>query len=280
MNRLLTITILCAFGASCGETGGTFVEVPFEARGTAPDPFTKDGWEVTLGEATLGFGPIYFCATDSALSSRCEVAVLEFLDGVTLNGLEPAPQSIGSLSGTTGTVRTAFFDYGIVWLLTQPLPEALSGVPGGPAVVRSENPSYVPEGHSARFSGNATCVADPEICCPGEATCPASYAFEANVDVLVVNAGTPAVNGLRTLQEITTEPRTLTITFDPTAWWRSVDFSRLAGLDDGSGQVLLEPEDPDYSALVIAMTTNAPPTFTWLGSTAEPQLVNESGELR
>ncbi len=172
MNRLLTITILCAFGASCGETGGTFVEVPFEARGTAPDPFTKDGWEVTLGEATLGFGPIYFCATDSALSSRCEVAVLEFLDGITLNGLEPAPQSIGSLSGTTGTVRTAFFDYGIVWLLTQPLPEALPGVPGGPAVVRSENPSYVPEGHSARFSGNATCVADPEICCPGEATCP------------------------------------------------------------------------------------------------------------
>ncbi len=280
MNRRLTIAMLCALSASCGQTGGAFVEVPFQAQGTAAETFTKDGWEVTLSEATVGFGPIYFCATDSALSSRCEVAVLEFLDGITLNGLEPAPQTIGSLSGTTGTVRTAFFDYGIVWLLTQPLPEALSGVPGGPAVVRSESPNYVPQGHSARLIGNATCVADPATCCPDEVRCPVSYGFEANVDVLVVNAGTPAVNGLRTMQDITTAPRTLTITFDPTAWWRSVDFGRLAGLADGSGQVLLDPEDPDYSALVIAMTTNAPPTFTWLTSSTEPELVNETGELR
>lgn len=280
MRRLLSVAIFCGLCASCGQTGGSFVEIPFQGRGTSAETFTKGGWEVTLSEATLGFGPIYFCTTDSALSSRCEVAVLEHLDGTTLDGLEPAQQPIGSLFGTTGTVRTAFFDYGIVWLLTEPLPEALAGVPGGPAVVRFESPSYVPQGHSARFRGEAGCVEDPATCCPGQDACPSSYAFEANIDVLVVNPGTPAVNGIRTLQEITTAPRTLSVTFDPNAWWESVDFRRLATLDDGSGQVVLGPGDPDYSALVISMTTNDPPDFAWLASATEQQQVSNMGESR
>jgi hypothetical protein len=258
LRSLLTILVL-----GCGQTGGEFVEIPFEARGTAPLAFVKGGWEVTLSQATLGFGPIYFCTTDSAISSRCEVAVLEFLDGVTLDGLDPSLQSIGTLFGTTGTIRTAFFDYGIVWLLTEPLPKALAGVPGGPAVISPESSGYVPQGYSARFLGTAACVEDASICCPGATSCPVGYSFEANVDVLVVNPGTPAVNGVRTSQEITTDPVVLTMTFDPDAWWQTVDFARLAALDDGSGEVLILPGDPDYSALIIAMTANELPTFTW-----------------
>jgi hypothetical protein len=53
------------------------------------------------------------------------------------------------------------------------------------------------------------------------------------------------------------------MTFDPDAWWQTVDFARLAALDDGSGEVLILPGDPDYSALIIAMTANELPTFTW-----------------
>ncbi len=270
MTRALARTLGFLLLSACGQTTGGFVEIPLEGQGTAIQSFTKDGWEVTLSEATLGFGPIFLCATQSALSSRCEVAILESLDGNTLDGLDPSPQPIGPLFGTTGTVRTAFFDYGIVWLLTKPLPEALAGVPEGPAVVRSESSSYVPKGHSAQFLGTARCVEDPETCCPGATSCPPSYAFEANVDVLVANPGTPAVNGVRTFQEITNDPRSLTITFDPNAWWQSVDFSRLAALDDGSGNVRLEPSDPDYSALVIAMTANELPNFTWTADGADP----------
>ena len=139
-----------------------------------------------------------------------------------------------------------------------------------PAVVRFESSSYAPKGHSAQFSGTARCVADPATCCPGAMSCPASYAFEADVDVLVANPGTPAVNGVRTFQEITSDPRTLTITFDPAAWWKSVDFARLAASEDGSGGVRLEPSDPDYSALVIAMTANELPDFTWTADGADP----------
>ena len=263
MTRVLIFASLVWLAAGCAETTGTFVEIPFEGRGTAAETFNTGGWEVTLSEAVLGFGPIYFCATESSLPSRCEVAILESLDGVTLDGLDPSAQPIGPLVGATGTVRTAFFNYGIVWLLTKPLPEALPGVPEGPAVVRFESANYVPLGHSAQFSGTATCIADAATCCPGATACPSAYSFEAKVDVLVVNPGTPAVNGVRTFEEITTDPRLLTVTFDPNAWWRSVDFGRLAELDDGSGQVALGPEDPDYSALVIAMTANELPAFEW-----------------
>ncbi|TNF63245.1 MAG: hypothetical protein EP303_02920 [Deltaproteobacteria bacterium] len=269
MTRSFLLAFLFLLAASCGQTPGAFVEIPFEGQGTAAETFTKDGWEVTLTEATLGFGSIFFCATQSALPSRCEAAVLEYLDGVTLDGLDASPQPIGLLYGTTGTVRTAFFDYGIVWLLTKPLPEALAGVPEGPAVVRFESSSYVPKGHSAQFAGSAKCVEGATICCPDASECPSSYDFEANVDVLVVNPGTPAVNGVRTSEEITTDPRVLTVTFDPSAWWQSVDFGRLASLDDGSGRVVLGPEDSDYSALVISMTANELPAFTWSTPEAE-----------
>jgi hypothetical protein len=262
MTRLLPFALV-ALLAACGQTQGTFVEIPFEGAGTAPGTFTKDGWEVALSSATLGFGPIYFCATDSQSPERCGVAIAEYLEGATLDGLDPAPQPIGLIEGTTGIVRSTFFDYGIVWLLTSPVPEALEGVPGGPAVVRSESASYVPFGHSAQFAGSATCVADPATCCPDASVCPAAYAFEANVDVLALNRGTPTVFGVETFQEITTDPRTLTITFDPNAWWQTVDFGRLAALDDGTGNVLVTQDDPDYSALVIAMTLNELPTFTW-----------------
>jgi hypothetical protein len=263
MTRLLCLTVLVVVAASCGQTSGAFVDIPFEGQGTTAETFVKDGWEVTLSEATLGFGSIFFCATESSFASRCEAAVLEYLDGVTLDALDESRQAIGLLYGTTGTVRTAFFDYGIVWLLTKPLPEALEGVPEGPAVVRFESSSYVPKGHSAQFRGTATCTADAETCCPGATTCPASYSFEANVDVLVLTPGTPAVRGVRTSAEITTDPLELSVTFDPNAWWQAVDFTRLAALDDGSGLVTLDPDDPDYSALVIAMTANELPTFTW-----------------
>lgn len=262
MTRLLTLAAAtCLVG--CGDTSGTFVEIPFAGAGTAPESFTQEGWEVTLSDATLGFGPVFFCATESALPSRCEVAVAEYLEGTTVDGLNPSSQPIGLIQATTGTIRTAFFDYGIAWLLTQPLPEALPGVPEGPAVVRFESSSYVPAGHSAQFTGTARCVEDAATCCPDANACPSSYSFVAHVDVFALNPGVPAVRGARTFQEITTDPRTLTVTFDPNAWWRSVDFGHLASLDDGSGNVVVGPDDPDYSALVISMTANELPTFTW-----------------
>ena len=101
------------------------------------------------------------------------------------------------------------------------------------------------------------------MCCPEAETCPENYRFEAFVDVIPIVRGAPTVNGLRTSVTIGAEPVSLTVTFDPTAWWQRVDYGRLAGLDDGSGTVVLGPDDPDYNAIVSAMGGNPPPTFTW-----------------
>lgn len=263
MRQALTILISSLLLTSCGETSGEFVEIPFEVQGTAPRSFIKGGWEVLLEEAQVGFGPIYFCTTKSSNSSRCSTAQLEYLDGFTVEGLDPSAETVGQLFGTAGQVHTSFFDYGVVWLLTQPQPEALAGVPGGPATVPSGDPSYVPRGHSGRFVGTATCVADEETCCPGALSCPREYRFIGNIDVLVATAGTPAVNGVRTEQRVGSEPLRLTMQLDPNAWWEVVDYGRLASLDDGSGTVLLSADAPDYSALIQAMTSSSIPSFTW-----------------
>jgi hypothetical protein len=129
--------------------------------------------------------------------------------------------------------------------------------------VNFESPNYSPGGHSGRFEGTATCVEGPEVCCPEADTCPDSYRFEAFVDLIPGVQGEPTINGLGTRVTIDSAPVRLTVTFDPTAWWQVVDYGRLASLDDGSGTVVLGPEDPDYSAVVIAMSGNPPPTFTW-----------------
>lgn len=275
MKRLATILL---FLAGCGQTGGDVVELAFFARGTEAAPFVKDGWEVTLSEATLGFGSIFFCTTESAIPDRCEVAILEFLDGVTLDGLDPSAQGVGGLFGTTGTINTAFFNYGIVWLLTVPVPRALPGVPGGPAPVPFENANYVPGGHSGRFRGTATCVSGPDVCCPDEDACPATYAFEAFVDVVPGVRGDPAINGARTNVQIGEDPVSLTITFDPNAWWRIVDYGRLASLADAAGEVVLGPDDPDYNAIVIAMSGNPLPSFTWSSPPPPPDTTPQAKE--
>jgi len=262
MNRLAALAVLTLL-IGCGQTSGTFVDVPFAGQGTEATAFVKDGWQVALSEATVGFGSIFFCATESSSPDRCEVAILEFRESVTLDGLDPSIQPIGELFGTTGVINTTFFNYGIVWLLTEPLPAALDGVPGGPAAVPFESPSYSPGGHSGRFEGTATCIEGPDVCCPEAETCPQSYRFEAFVDVIPGVRGEPTINGLRTSVTIGAEPVSLTVTFDPTTWWQIVDYGRLANLDDGSGTVVLGPDDPDYNAVVIAMSGNPPPTFTW-----------------
>ncbi len=264
MKRLSILLGLLAL-AGCTDTGLTFVTVPVEAQGATESTFVQDGWSVVLTKAELGLGPLYLCATAGANTEFCEAATLEFLKGTTIDGLDPAPQAIGELLGTTGTVRSAFFDYGIPWLLTQTEPMALEGVPGGPATVPVDDSDYVPAGHSARFSGSATCTGGAAVCCPDNPDdCPATFDFQANLDIVALGPGNAAVNGVETEWLVTESPVKLTLRFDPLAWWQEVDFARLAALDDtSSNPVTLDAQGADYAALVISMTSSAVPAFEW-----------------
>ena len=141
------------------------------------------------------------------------------------------------LAGTTGSVRSGFFDYGISWGLAQSGPRANEGSAGG---------------HSARLEGVITVEGGADL------------TFRADLDIEPLSPGDAAVNGLRTAQRLSDDTRSLTVAFDPNAWLRRIKLARILELPANTdGQVVFEPGSQPYEAILQAMTANAPPTLLW-----------------
>jgi hypothetical protein len=227
--------LLCLLGA-CGDTGQARVRIAAEARGTSRASITVGETRFTLTRAEVGFGPVYFCATEGARVELCEVALAELLETVTLDGLASESRAIGELAATTGSVRSAFFDYGISWLLTRSAPQANPGAP---------------EGHSAILEGQA-------------ANDSGMLRFSARIEIDPLSRGDAAVNARRTSVEISQSPPRLTVSLDPYRWLERIDVEALFALDaDADGTVELAPEDQAYQAIVQGMTSRAPVVFEW-----------------
>ncbi len=216
----------------CGETGLERVSFPMHAAGTGETAFESDGWTVTIEQADVGFGPIYFCATSFADVDVCPQAEAEWLGTATVDALDDAPQMLGEADAVTATVRSARFDYGRTWLAQDGEPRANEGSPGG---------------RSAIFVVRAT-------------RGPTAVEVRAEVDIDAGNAAQSAVLGAPVGTHEITGTEALTVRFDPSAWWRRVDFDRIAARGE---TVTLAPGDPDYEALVIAMTAGTLPAFEW-----------------
>lgn len=222
--------------AACGQTGQERVSFPVHGAGTGQASFDDEGWSVTIEQADVAFGPVYFCATPFADLDVCPQAEAEWLGTATVDALDDDPQMLGEASAITATVRSAMFDYGRSWLLTATMPRANEGAP---------------RGHSAVMVARAT-RGDVEL------------EVRASIDVDPAQAGQSAVIGAATGIHDITGDEALTVRFDPAAWWRRVDFDRLAAEDDGDGVVELAPGDRAYDALVIAMTAGTLPSFEWV----------------
>jgi hypothetical protein len=237
VKHLLLVTALIA---GCGETGLERVSFPIHAAGTGETTFESDGWSVTIERAELGFGPIYFCATSFADVDVCPQAEAEWLGSSTIDALDPAPVMLGEAQAVTATVRSAMFDYGRTWLATDERASAGEGAP---------------QGHSAVFELRATRDGtDLEV--------------HAEVDVDPGAAGQSAILGAQVGTHEITGREALTVRFDPSVWLSRLDVERVLALDDeGDGVVVLAPGDPDYEALVIAMSAGSLPSFEW---TEEP----------
>ncbi len=231
---------VCAWMAlwGCVDTGRSYVEVPFRARGEMRAPFDVNDWSIDLSRADLAMGPLYLCATESASPEFCDAATLEMLETVTIDALDSSPRELGTLRGITGTVRSAMWDYGMSWLGTASRPRTNPGAP---------------EGHSAVFSGVATHLDGRR------------FEFECALDISPIMAGALVVRGRRIeAHSISDDGEMLTLVFEPRAWIRRLDFERLATrASEGEGSVVLSPGDPDYEALVVAMTSGALPDFEW-----------------
>lgn len=222
---------------ACGDTGQARVRIAAEARGAERTSITVGETRFTLTRADVAFGPAYFCATEGASVDLCQVALAELLETVTLDGLSPESQPLGQLSATTGSVRSALFDYGISWLLTRPAPRANPGAPSG---------------HSAILEGEAE---------NGDRV----LRFSALIDIEPLSRGDAAVNARRTSAEISAGPeQRLIVSLDPYRWLERVDVEQLFALDaDGDREVALAPEHQAYQAIVQGMTSRAPLEFAW-----------------
>lgn len=226
--------IICSYVlAGCGSTGLEEIAYPAYGQGVQPAPFRAGDWDVTLEVAQVGFGPAYFCATAAASADLCPAAVAELATTATVNALDPAAQPLGEVTGVTGTVRSATYDFAVAWLAGQAQPKALSGAPGG---------------HSARFEGRASRGA-------------VSFRFVADVDVLPPIEGSRAVQGARVTAEVRSSRARLDVSLHPDAWWAGVDFAELEA--QGGDPVVVRPGSRAYSALVFGMTSTAAPRLEW-----------------
>ena len=193
---------------------------------------------VELDRAEVGVGPIYFCATAGASSNLCPTAVQEFAGAATIDGLDPTPREIGRVTGVTGEIRSATYDYAVTWLSTQSRPTATSGAPGG---------------RSARFAGRATKGA-------------LKLSFSVEIDVVSRIRGERVVNGAPAVLSMSTPPAAgfgLLARVAPFEWFSRVDFDEIAPLADAAGRVVIGPETRAASALTAAMTADERLGLEW-----------------
>lgn len=231
------LLLACGALASCGDTGRAFVDVPLYVAGTPARAVSIDEGTLTLSEAEVLLGPLYMCATESAEIELCETAVAEHLPLIAIDALAEEPAPVGQLSATTGSVRSAFFDYGMSWLLTKPRPAF---------------PDDAPLAHSARLRFTAE-RGDGQL-----------LTVLAELDIAPLSPGDAAVNGQKTEQTITRAPLQLTVEVDANLWLARVRLADLFALDeDGDGEVTLPSDSQAYEAILQGLTARYPASLHW-----------------
>ena len=236
MRGLLIALLVAGCGvAGCGDTGQPAVEHRAVATGVAPHAIELGDYRVTLEQARVGFGPAVFCASRAASNDQCPSALAELAVATQIDALSPTPQPLGTVNGFTGTVRSAGFEYAITWLSHQSTPVAARASLSG---------------HSAHLEGTAT-----------HRTSGASFRFVADVDVVPLTRGEHAVSVSELNAPLDNGTRSLTVRIDPTNWLGQVDFAELAAL--ATPTVTIAPGSRAHNALVIGMTSLAPPQFAW-----------------
>jgi hypothetical protein len=133
----LALPFVCAL-AGCGDVGQSQAEVPLYVSGSELAGLVAATGDVmlTIDRAELAFGPLYLCAGAQA-GELCDTARLEWLGSVRIDLKEAAPRYAGTLSGTTGRVRSWMYDLGISSQLTASDPFVLDAAQelGGASLV-------------------------------------------------------------------------------------------------------------------------------------------------
>ncbi len=220
-------------GAACSGTGQPDVEYAAFAAPEAPGTISADhGWSVTLDEATVAFGPVYFCASASGSATLCQTAIGELLSITAFDALDPTPKALGTAHGFIGKIQSASYDYGIHWFLTEDAPTPAPAAPGG---------------HSAHFAGTAVKAGK-------------TVHFRADVDVVPQFQGQRAAPSQAASATIEREGERLDIHFAVGQWLEHVDFDLAPA---GEDFYVISAGTRNHGAIVIGMTAEAPPAFVW-----------------
>jgi hypothetical protein len=215
-----------------GSTNLTPVDYALTARSASGSSFTANGWDVTLIDARIGFGPLYLCASLSASPELCETAVAELAEVTTIDLMSADALEIGRIHGISDIVHTALFDYGITWR-------------AGSAPLTAPQ---APDGHALVLRGTAQSGAT-------------GVGFEILLDVAPQQPASYAVLA-RIPERRQSNATRLDLVFDPSAWLAGVDFAALAAL--GQPVVTVRLGDPAGSVVATALTSTARPTFNWI----------------
>jgi hypothetical protein len=219
--------------AACSGTGQPDVDYAAFAAPAAPGTISADhGWSVTLDQATVAFGPVYFCASESGSATLCQTAIGELLTTTAFDALDPTPHALGIAHGLLGKIQSASYDYGIHWFLTDDAPTPSAAAPGG---------------HSAHFSGTAVKAGK-------------TVHFRADVDVVPQFQGQRAAPSQVASATITGQGEKLDIQFAVGQWFEHVDFDDAAA---GEDPYVISAGSRNHGAIVIGMTAEAPPAFVW-----------------
>ncbi|WP_437951500.1 hypothetical protein WME98_12230 [Sorangium sp. So ce296] len=264
---MLALALSAAPALGCAGTGQPEVSYLAVAEPAPPGEIAAGAWTVVLDEASVAFGPVQFCAAESGSATLCGTAIAELLSIVRVDLLDPGPQRLGRVRGFEGEIRSASFDYGIHWFLTEAAPVRSPEAPGG---------------HSAHLRGRATRGADV-------------LEFVADVDAVPQFQGQRAVPSVAAAATVGAEAVRLAVRFDVGAWVARVDFDALAEEAAGNGaggegaggegaggegaggegaggegpgdggtlRAVIAPGSRAHNALVIAMTAQSPPELVW-----------------
>jgi hypothetical protein len=245
----LPVPFACAL-AGCADAGQSQAEVPLYVSGSElSGPVAAAGDVVlTIDRAELAFGPLYLCAGTQA-GELCDAARLEWLGSVRIDLQQPEPRRAGTLSGTTGGVRSWMYDLGISSQLTHNEPFVLD------AAQELGGASLLVEGRASQGG--------PEV--PFVAQVVVQQGADVERGVPVVRKGTGDVFN----HDVTgTEPG-LWVRFDASAWLRGMDLrSELAESacvteGDCSEPLRLAPDSVAYRGLHNAVVSGRRPEFDW-----------------
>lgn len=234
MKRLALLTF-ALFVACVPDTSRAPIRVEVHAQGVARTTETIGDYVVTLLDARVVVGPLYFCSAAHASDELCRTARLELLEPFVVDLLDPSAQLGGVAEGTTGRVSSAQFDLGRSFLKTRSAP-----APTSDAL----------DGHSAIFVFE---VEGPER----------TFTVDVEIDLDPARAGASLVMGARTTADVTHATESVTLRFDPWALVASIDFALLEARAELVDPLALGPGDQAYESIAVRLTEGHVPTFAW-----------------